>query len=210
MRVLNLSYFKGKGMRKILMILSILVFCSQTAHAYFSPVGFSFTHKGVDGQFPKKDWDVYGVRVNVLSAEHRRVVGMDFGVINTTTEYFAGAALGLINANDKSTRILGLQFGLFSNYNKGDTKGLGIQGSLFSNHNKGPAHLIGMQMAIANTGQNNIYGLQMGVYNRADRIVGLQMGVVNYCSNLHGFQIGLLNICKSCLIGIMPGVNIGF
>ncbi len=192
-------------------LIILLITCLQpSVFGAFSPVGFSFTHKGEAGQFPHESWDVYGVRFNVLSAKHNRVVGLDMGLLSETKKLSAGVQLSGFNYNEGETRIFPLQLGLIANNNQGSTKGLGMQASIFANYNKGPAHIIGFQMAIANVGRNNIYGMQMGLYNRADRIVGLQLGIVNYCGNLHGVQIGLLNVCKSCLIGLMPGINIGF
>jgi hypothetical protein len=198
-------------MLRSLVVLLLSITCLQPSiFAKFSPVGFSFTHKGEAGQFPHESWDVYGARFNLLSAKHNRVVGLDMGVLSETKKLSAGVQMSVYNLNEGETRIFPLQLGLIANANYGGTKGLGMQASIFANYNKGPAHIVGFQMAIANLGRNNIYGMQMGLYNRADRIVGLQLGVVNYCSNLHGVQIGLLNVCKSCLIGLMPGINIGF
>lgn len=88
---------------KKLLLLFLTTFFTLSAHAMFSPIGFSFTHNGVDGQLPPEDWDVYGARFNLLSASHRRVVGIDIGVFSETKELFAGTQMSIWNKNEKTT-----------------------------------------------------------------------------------------------------------
>ena len=197
-------------MKKLILFL-ILMYSSFQASAYVSPVGFSFTHKGEGLNFPPKDWSVYGLRTNFFGAENKSVVGFDIGGLNITDELMGGVQIGGFNLNNKKSYLVGMQFGVISNVNKGESLALGWQLAGISNHNEGAAKVIGAQMAIfANIGKKTkVYGTQLAIYNRAETVVGVQLGVVNYCDNLHGFQIGLLNVCKSCLIEIMPGVNIG-
>ena len=196
--------------KSLLILLFSLLISSTSTNAIVSPVGFSFISKGLHGQFPPIDWSVYGMRFNVFGAEHKNVVGIDVGGYNVTNELFGGMQLGLFNYNKKTSYIVLGQIGLV-NTNVGKTFALGGQLGIFANNNEGPATIIGIQAAIANLGkQTTIYGWQLGVYNRAFRVVGFQFGLVNYADNLHGFQVGLLNMCKSCLIEIMPGINMGF
>lgn len=187
-----------------------LLMSSSKIFALVSPVGFSFISKGVQGQFPPKEWSVYGLRFNIFGAEHKNVAGIDAGGYNVTNEMFAGMQVGLFNYNKKDSYFVIGQLGLM-NTNVGKTFALGGQIAIFANNNKGPTDIVGIQFAMANLGkQTTIYGWQLGIYNRAARVVGFQMGLVNYAENLHGFQLGLLNMCKSCLIEIMPGINMGF
>lgn len=186
-----------------------LFFTSLNINAYFSPIGFSFTHEGDYLQFPKRKHDVYGFRTNLLGMENKRVVGLDVGVWNITDELFGGTQIGVVNVNRKDSYILGMQFGFILNRNDGQTRALGYQVAGIANYNPGGAQILGLQAALVNVGKNNVYGFQLGLYNRAETIIGLQLGVVNYCENLHGIQVGLINSCKSCLISLMPGINIG-
>lgn len=189
---------------------SLLLIVSVNTFAIVSPVGFSFISKGEAGQFPAKNWSVYGLRFNIFGAEHKNVVGIDVGGYNVTNEMFGGMQVGFFNYNKKNSYIILGQLGLM-NTNVGKTFALGGQIALFSNNNKGPADIVGIQAALVNIGkQTSIYGWQLGVYNRAYRVVGFQMGIINYAENLHGFQLGLLNLCKSCAIKVMPGINMGF
>lgn len=198
-------------MKNLIFLVLALLIVPQNTHAYFSPIGFSFTSKGESLNFPPKEWSVYGFRTNFFGAENKEVVGLDVGGYNLTRELMAGVQLGGVNVTEKKAYFLGAQFGLFANINRGDTSVLGVQMSAIVNNNKGPTDIIGIQVALANVGdKTSVYGYQMAIYNRAYRVVGAQLGIVNYADNLHGVQIGLLNICKSCLIGIMPGINIGF
>ncbi|MCR9203987.1 MAG: hypothetical protein NXH75_05395 [Halobacteriovoraceae bacterium] len=198
-------------MKNIALFLIVFLIIPINTQAYFSPLGFSFTSEGEALNFPPKDWSVYGLRTNLFGAENKEVVGFDIGGFNLTRELMAGVQFGGVNVTEKKAYILGAQFGAFANINRGDTNILGVQISAIVNNNKGPTNIIGAQMAVANVGdKTSIYGYQLAIYNRAYRVVGAQVGIVNYADNLHGVQIGLLNICKSCLIGIMPGINIGF
>lgn len=192
------------------LILFTALLLSPHTLAAFSPIGFSFTSEGEVGQFPHKDWSVYGVRFSAIEGTHRQVVGLDIGVLSQTTELSSGVQISVLNLNQKRTFVFGLQLGAIANNNRGPMSGFGLQMSLLSNYNKGKGHFVGVQMAASNVSHNNVYGMQLGLYNKARRVVGFQVGVMNYCGNLHGMQIGLLNVCKSCLIGIMPGINIGF
>jgi hypothetical protein len=196
---------------KILITICLfLCILSKESFALVSPIGFSFTSEGKYGNFPPKDWSVYGLRFNFFGAENKQVVGIDIGGLNITSELFAGMQLGLINYSKKDAYIILSQLGVM-NTNEGRTIAVGSQLALLSNYNKGSTDIIGIQLALANIGKStSIYGWQLGAYNRTEKVVGFQFGIVNYAEKLHGIQIGLLNICKSCLVGVMPGINIGF
>ncbi len=195
---------------RLFMLMSFLGFqITQQVYGYASPIGFSFTSAGEYGNFPPSDWSVYGLRFNFFGAENKRVVGLDVGGLNVTTELFTGLQLGFINRNKKDAYLILSQIG-FVNINSGRTIAVGSQMG-FLNNNQGPTDIIGVQLGAVNTGKAvSVYGWQMGAYNRAEKVVGFQFGVVNYADNLYGIQLGLLNICKSCLVSAMPGINIGF
>lgn len=191
-------------------ILLFALLSTQKVFGLASPIGFSFTSEGKYGNFPPKDWSVYGLRFNVFGAENKNVMGIDIGGLNMTSELFAGMQLGFINIAKKDAYIALAQIGV-ANVNAGRTVAVGTQLGLLFNSNQGPADIIGVQLAPVNVGKEvSIYGWQLGGFNRAKKVVGFQFGVVNYTDNLYGVQVGLVNICKSCLIGVMPGINIGF
>lgn len=186
-----------------------LIFLSVNICASVSPIGFGFTHKGELGQFPSEKSSVYGLRTNFFGIKNKKMVGIDFGGLNISEDLYALMQIGVVNITEKRANIFPLQVGL-ANYHKGTSKILGMQLGLLGNYNKKDAHIIGYQIGVlGNFGRNHVYGVQMGVYNRATRIVGLQVGIVNLCDNLHGIQLGLLNVCKSCLFSMTPGINIG-
>lgn len=196
-----------KPMKIAVLFLTII---SLNTHCLVSPIGFSFTSEGEYGNFPPKDWSVYGIRFNVFGAENKQVVGLDFGGYNVTTDLIAGMQMGLFNHSKKDAYFILGQFGLM-NSNKGKTYALGTQFAVFSNYNKGATEIVGIQFALANVGnETSVYGWQMGVYNKAKKIVGFQMGLINYVDSLYGIQLGLLNFCNSCFIPVSPGINIGF
>ncbi|MGZ3796156.1 MAG: LA_2272 family surface repeat-containing protein, partial [Pseudobdellovibrionaceae bacterium] len=70
----------------------------------------------------------------------------------------------------------------------------------------------GIQLALlANLSAfTDIYGLQVGLYNRAKDVYGLQVGLVNVTDNLHGVQIGLINFNHKGPFAMSPILNIGF
>lgn len=52
-------------------------------------------------------------------------------------------------------------------------------------------------------------GIQLGLFNYADRMKGLQLGLINMAGELRGIQLGLLNFNFSG-IPVLPLINIGW
>lgn len=71
---------------KFILLFTIILILSFQTEAAWSPLGFSFTHKGDYLNFPKDDWNVYGIRTNFFGASHKKVIGLDFGGLNITKE----------------------------------------------------------------------------------------------------------------------------
>lgn len=169
---------------------------------------------------------VVGFDVGGFNVTTEMFAGSQMGGVNVSVKdaYIVGFQTALLyNKNEGNTYVLGAQMGLFTNYNKGPATIVGAQFGLVNVGKKTNVYgvqmgayntanrVVGSQFGVANASNDGtIYGYQLGVYNRALRVVGFQLGILNYADNLHGIQLGLLNICKSCAIGIMPGVNIGF
>lgn len=164
-------------------------------------------------QFPPADFMVAGIRVSALWGHHRDMYGLDLGLLgNITDQTFTGvAASGIFNYTQGETNILGLQLAGLVNYNAQKTSVYGLQLALLLNSNKAASKVVGIQLALANTSAfTDIYGLQVGIYNRAKDVYGFQFGLVNVADNLHGIQIGLINFNHKGLIGMCPVINVGF
>jgi hypothetical protein len=162
-------------------------------------------------QFPPRDWDVTGIRAG-LFGQHRDVSGIDIGVLgNRTTGKFKGLAVaGGLNWTEGETIITGLQFAGIANINKQKTTVVGLQAAAV-NYNSAASSVFGLQFSLANlAGHTNVYGVQAGIYNKAQRVVGFQIGLVNVAQNLTGLQIGLVNVHEKGLFKICPIINFGF
>ena len=157
---------------------------------------------------------ITGVRVSALYGKHRSVYGLDFGVLGNITDLnFVGLAVsGVFNKTSGMTTIIGLQLAGLANVNTDKTSVYGIQATLGANVNTAAASVSGLQIALlTNYAQfTNIYGAQVGLYNRAQDVYGLQIGLVNVASNLHGVQIGLANFNQKGMFAVSPILNIGF
>ena len=88
----------------------------------------------------------------------------------------------------------------------------GLQFAGGANLNQAASEVWGVQLAaLANVAPfTDIYGLQVGIYNRAKDVYGLQIGLVNVADNLHGIQIGIANFNKKGPFEISPIINVGF
>jgi hypothetical protein len=197
-----MKYFK-------LIAASLLMTCS-VSFAATSPIAVSVVHPI---QFPPANYNVTGLRLSLLWGSHRDFYGIDLGGVgNITTQKFHGAALsGLFNYTQNNTLITGFQVAGLTNYNLQKTSVYGLQLAMVANYNKAASSVAGVQVAAFNLSTyTDVYGVQVGLYNRAKEVVGLQLGVVNVADNLHGLQIGLLNFHHTGLFYVAPIVNFGF
>lgn len=161
-------------------------------------------------QFPDEDVTAYS-RFSWLYGRHDSVYGVDLGVLGNMTNKTSGgiAFSGLFNINRGNVYATGLQFAGLVNWNTGKTYVGGVQASLF-NMNGGDGGIYGLQLGGVNYApKTKVYGLQLGLYNEADRVTGFQIGLINVTKSLRGIQLGLININKSG-IPFLPGINIGF
>jgi hypothetical protein len=165
-------------------------------------------------QFPSSEYSITGLRLSVLWGEHRDLYGLDFGAIgNITTQTFVGTAIsGVFNITRNSTTIVGLQLAGAANLNSNKTNIYGGQLTLGVNSNSASSMVAGLQIAgLANLSEHtDIYGAQIGLYNRAQDVYGLQIGLVNVAQSLHGVQLGLMNFNIKGLFYVAPILNIGF
>ncbi len=200
-------------MRKLIslfiVVVSILSF--NSSQAAISPVSVAIIPPV---QFPPGDFTITGVRASILWGKHRDVYGLDVGLLgNITEQNFTGVAIsGIFNNTRGMTNILGLQFAGISNINTNKVSVYGLQMALGANYNSAASTVAGVQLAfLANVSPfTDIYGLQVGLYNRAKDVYGFQIGLVNVADNLHGIQIGLVNFNHKGPFAISPILNVGF
>jgi hypothetical protein len=195
---------------RIFLLGFVLLLCSG-ARAAISPLSVSVL---APVQFPPGDFSVTGARVSAFWGHHRDVYGLDFGVIgNITDQDFVGLAIsGIFNITHGTTTILGLQAAGVTNVNTNKTNIFGAQIALAINSNQASSSVTGLQAAILGNlaAHTDIYGAQVGLYNRAQSVYGFQIGLINDTDSLHGIQIGLLNFNRKGLFAVSPILNIGF
>ena len=137
-------------------------------------------------------WDVWGLRVDLVSGCNRNVGGLDLGLLNETDgwEY-------------------GLQVGGLWNDGHGPLAGLQVAGLLNTSGETSPCQ--GVQLAGVNLA-GVADGVQIGVFNHAaGGMTGVQIGLVNISERpLVGMQIGLINLDENGTIPFMPIMNFGF
>ncbi len=198
-----------KYFKILILVVAFLPF--SLAKAAISPLSISLAPPV---QFPPNDFSVTGVRASVLWGKHRSLYGIDLGLLgNITEQNFTGLAVsGIFNNTRGTTLITGLQFAGLANVNTNKTTVIGLQGTLGVNYNSAASSVSGLQLALlANISPfTDIYGVQVGLYNKAKAVYGLQLGLVNITDDLHGIQIGLVNFNKSGPFAISPFLNIGF
>lgn len=187
------------------------IFSFNSAQAAISPVSVSIVPPV---QFPPSDFSVTGARASVLWGKHRDVYGFDVGLIGNITEQdFVGLGIsGVFNNTRGTTFIPGLQLAGLANVNSSKTTIIGLQATLGVNYQSAASTVSGLQLGlIANIAPfTDIYGFQVGLYNRAKEVYGFQIGLVNIADNLHGIQIGLANFNHKGPFAISPIINVGF
>lgn len=199
-------------MRNLLKIAlcGIAVFSLSKAEAALSPLALNILPPL---QFPPDDFNVTGLRFSLLYGRQRAVNALDIGVLgNITTQNFTGLAVaGGFNYTQGQTTILGLQLAGVTNINIQKTNVIGFQVATIMNRNDAASSVVGVQLALVNLADHtDVYGFQLGLYNRALSVYGFQIGLVNVTQNLHGLQIGLLNFNHTGLFVVSPFLNIGF
>lgn len=173
---------------------------AEASHGYF-PFGlYLLPNVG----FPGEHWDVGPVRINLISGRNRDVYGLDIGLIgNMVEEEFAGVQVA----------------GFFNRI--GHSDGAVQLACIFNRCERG---LSGLQVALANSDDGELDGLQIGAFNRAAVLDGMQLGIVNIIDSgdgvqiglinsareLDGLQIGLVNIIRDSTMPFFPVVNFAF
>jgi hypothetical protein len=152
--------------------------------AHFSPLMFSLI---APAQVPSPDWDVYGLRINVIYGACRDLYGLDVGLVNHVKGTTKALQVGAI-ANISDGPAMGFQAGLVN-----------TAGSMLS----------GLQIGAVNYAKRASV-LQIGAFNGADHVDGLQIGVINVTRTMLGVQIGLVNVIQDNDMPFVPVINFYF
>ncbi|MDD4622441.1 MAG: hypothetical protein PHG71_04300, partial [Kiritimatiellae bacterium] len=119
-------------------------------------------------QVPSADFDVGGLRINIIYGECQNFDGLDIsGIVGRSVGHANGLQIaGIANVADADG--IGLQICLCANYVSGSYDGLQIGAVNFAAaHSKATAQ-----------------AFQIGVYNGSDYIKGCQIGVINFAREM--------------------------
>jgi len=148
------------------------------------------------------DYDVNGLRVNLLYGKNRNVKGLDLGLVNHTSESMLGIQLGFVNVVEKE--MTGLQDAYFVN----SCQSLFGKQSAIANFCSSEAK--GIQLGVYNNAYS-VNGVQLGLLNTTHSMQGLQWGLINYTHHLSGVQIGLVNVqSERTYIKALPLINVSW
>jgi len=147
-------------MRKLMAVLALALLAgiqtvSAEESAPMTPVMFSLFNPA---QVPAENYDVKGLRIDLLYGKCHNLHGLDAGLVNHTVNKEVGLAAGLVNYAEKS--FTGLQVG-----------GVNIGKEVHA-----------LQVGVYN-GADDMSGFQIGLINHARIMRGVQIGVINVIEN---------------------------
>ncbi len=135
-------------------------------------------------QVPGPEFDVGGLRINVLYGRCCNFDGLDVGLIGVADNHANGWLCNWL-VNYATGDGLGLHTGAV-NYFGGDFKG--------------------WQIGLANWIDSGDM-FQIGLYNGGYDVQGLQIGVINTANKLQGLQIGVVNVISNSDVSFFPIIN---
>lgn len=120
------------------------------------------------------------------------VVGAQVGLMNYTSNLHGIQAGGLISDGGN---ITGAQVSVISSgFPRMGIDKLEVQGVQMGGLTSFAGDVTGLQASLlGNWAFDDVRGMQIGFYNRAESLTGVQVGVINYCGNLTGLQVGAVN-----------------
>jgi hypothetical protein len=146
-------------MRKLMAVLALALPAGiQTVSAEDVPMTPVMVSLMTPAQAPSPEWDVKGVRINLLYGRCQNLYGLDVGLVNHTVGKEVGLAVGLVNYTEQ--RFTGLQIG-----------GVNIGEEVNA-----------MQVGIYNEA-DDLSGVQIGLINHARIARGVQVGLINVIEN---------------------------
>jgi hypothetical protein len=150
--------------------------------------------------------DVNGFQMSLLFNMSKYVYGGQMGFINVVEAEMGGMQLGLFNLMDEDSVTAGWQLAVI--VNGIGKEGYGLQTAVLSNSVNG--YFAGLQLALANSVQSELQGVQIGLQNETETLEGVQIGLYNESINASGIQIGLLNHIENAWIPYFPIINFAF
>ena len=168
----------------------------------WSAVGLSLV-EGIS--CPAGDFEIKGLRLNLLTGRHVNVYGLDVGLLANMAD---AEALGVSVAGVwNSFGRFGGGWALAGAFNRVRTSGTGIQTAL--GYNSVDAHMTGVQVALVNAA-TRLNGVQLGGVNVVVRGSGLQAGLFNRADAFEGLQLGLLNFNGVSAAPCLPVLNFAY
>lgn len=134
-------------------------------------------------QIPAEDYDVGGVRLNLVCGRCVNFDGLDFGVVGIAENHANGWLFNVVSV------AYGDGVGLH-------TGGVNWIGGDFQ----------GLQFGIANWADSGDV-FQIGIYNGVRDAQGFQVGVINTAETMQGLQIGIVNVIKNSDVPFFPIIN---
>lgn len=135
-----------------------LTFIAQSIFAEDKPMTPVMVSLMTPVQAPTPEWDVKGLRIDLLYGRCQDMYGLDLGLVNHTVGLELGLALGLVNYSED--RVVGIQIGAA---NIGE-------------------RVKALQVGVYNEA-DDMSGLQIGLINHTRLMRGLQIGLVNVIEN---------------------------
>lgn len=131
---------------------------TQTVSAEDAPMSPVMISLLTPAQTPSPEWDVNGLRINLLYGRCRDMYGLDIGLVNQTSGKQLGLAVGLVN------------------YGEADVTGLQIGGVNIGERVKA------LQIGLYNEA-DDMSGIQIGLINHTRIMQGCQIGLINVIEN---------------------------
>jgi len=148
-------------MRKLGLLIAVtlvLTFGIQAVSAEDIPMTPVMISLLTPAQAPSPDWDVKGLRIDLLYGRCQNLYGLDLGLVNHAVQKEIGLAAGLVNYDED--QFTGLQIG-----------GVNIGGRTAA-----------LQVGVYNHA-DDMSGLQIGLINHTRLMRGLQIGLINVIEN---------------------------
>jgi len=147
-------------------------------------------------QLAPDDWDVWGLRLNMLYGMNRDLYGLDVGVFNLVRRDFAGIQAGIANltGTESGRAFTGIQMGVANFVTLSGTRSSVARGLQLGFVNGGDK-MSGLQAGFLNLALSELKGLQIGSLNDAESLVGIQIGFLINSSRetMAGVQVGFVN-----------------
>ena len=134
-------------------------------------------------QWPNRDCDIIGLRLNLLWGTCCNFDGLDIGLVGLAQNHLNGLSVGLVT------------------FAEGDGVGINVGGvNVYGGDFKGLQVGLGNRVAEGKL-------VQVGLFNSAYDVKGHQVGLINVAEHLEGVQIGVVNAIGCSSMPFLPIVN---